>query len=76
MTSVLGRVEMQIGLAEQGWEVVAVEPSKLRELAKKSSHSRVTWIDDSLPSLAQLRSLGNTFANGNESACFEFCASC
>ena len=48
-------------LAAQGWEVVAVEPSKLREKAKKLSHSRVTWIDDSLPNLKQLRSLGHRY---------------
>ena len=48
-------------LANQGWEVVAVEPSKLREKGKKTSHSRVTWIDDSLPDLKHLRSLGHRF---------------
>ena len=48
-------------LAEREWEVVAVEPSKLRARAKKISHSRVTWVDDSLPDLKQLRSLGHRF---------------
>ena len=48
-------------LAQQGWEVVAVEPSKLRELASQSSHSRVSWVDDSMPDLKRLRSLGTRF---------------
>ena len=48
-------------LAERGWEVVAVEPSALRARAKEISHSRVSWIDDSLPNLSQLRSLGHRF---------------
>ena len=48
-------------LAKQGWEVVAVEPSALRTRAKETSHSRVSWIDDSLPDLRQLRSLGHRF---------------
>ena len=48
-------------LARHGWDVVAVEPSKLRALARKSSHPRVTWMDDSLPSLKRLRSLGHRF---------------
>ena len=47
--------------AKQGWEVVAVEPSSLRERAKETSEARVTWLDDSLPSLLQLRSLGHRF---------------
>ena len=48
-------------LAEQGWELVAVEPSSLRTRAREASHSRVSWIDDSLPNLRQLRSLGHRF---------------
>ena len=48
-------------LAEQGWEVVAVEPSALKVRAKEASHSRVSWIDDALPDLRQLRSLGHRF---------------
>ena len=48
-------------LATQGWEVVAVEPSALRARAKETRHSRVSWIDDSLPNLSQLRSLGYRF---------------
>ena len=48
-------------LAQQGWDVVAVEPSKLRARAKQFSHSRVSWVDDALPNLEQLRSLGHRF---------------
>ena len=48
-------------LAEQDWEVVAVEPSTLRASAKKLSHPCVSWIDDSLPDLKHLRSLGHRF---------------
>lgn len=48
-------------LAEIGWEVIAVEPSKLRLLAEQRSHSRVTWLDDSLPGLKKLRALGHRF---------------
>ena len=48
-------------LAERGWEVVAVEPSALKVRAKEASHSRVSWIDDALPNLRQLRSLGHRF---------------
>ncbi len=48
-------------LAEKGWEVVAVEPSKVRELAEQTSHVRVTWLDDSLPDLKRLRALGHRF---------------
>ena len=48
-------------LAGKGWEVVAVEPSKLRELAEQTSDTRVTWLDDSLPDLRRLRALGHRF---------------
>ena len=48
-------------LAEQGWEVVAVEPGAMRARAKETSHLRVSWINDSLPNLRQLRSLGHRF---------------
>ena len=48
-------------LAENGWEVIAVEPSKLRQLGEQKSHSRVTWIDDELPGLNKLRALGHRF---------------
>ena len=48
-------------LAEKGWEVLAVEPSVLRELAQRKAHPRVTWMDDSLPELRVLRTLGRRF---------------
>lgn len=49
-------------LAEQGWDVIAVEPSAaMRELAQKKSHPKVTWLDDALPGLERLRSLGHKF---------------
>ena len=49
-------------LAEKGWDVVAVEPCRaLHELAQAESHARVTWLDDALPNLKKLRSLGLKF---------------
>ena len=48
-------------LAEQGWEVVAVEPSAMRDKAAEESHPRVTWLNDSLPGLKSLRALGRRF---------------
>jgi len=48
-------------LAEQGWEVLAVEPSKLREKGEALSHPKVAWLDDTLPDLKQLRALGRHF---------------
>ena len=48
-------------LAEQGWEVVAVEPSAMRDKSAAASHPRVTWLDDALPSLKSLRALGRRF---------------
>lgn len=48
-------------LAARGWEVVAVEPSALRNLAKDRTHPRVVWMDDALPDLRVLRSLGRRF---------------
>ena len=48
-------------LAKKGWEVIAVEPSKLRELGQQTSRPGVTWLNDSLPSLKRLRSLGHRF---------------
>jgi len=49
-------------LAEQGWEVIAVEPSRqMRERAREHSHARVSWLDDRLPALARLRSPGHRF---------------
>lgn len=49
-------------LASQGWDVVAVEPSAaMRELARAESHPNITWLDDALPELKTLRSLGHRF---------------
>ncbi len=48
-------------LAEQGWEVVAVEPSSMRDKAAEESHPRVTWLNDTLPGLKSLRALGRRF---------------
>ncbi|MYF11707.1 MAG: methyltransferase domain-containing protein [Gammaproteobacteria bacterium] len=48
-------------LADQGWEVVAVEPSALRDKAAATAHPRVTWLNDALPSLTALRALGRRF---------------
>ena len=48
-------------LAEKGWEVVAAEPSAMREKAASKTHPRVTWLDDSLPGLNALRALGRRF---------------
>ena len=48
-------------LAERGWEVLAVEPSKLRESGEQHSHPRVAWLDDALPDLKRLRALGRRF---------------
>ncbi len=48
-------------LAEQGWEVLAVEPSKLREKGEEHSHPKVAWLDDTLPELKRLRALGRCF---------------
>ena len=48
-------------LAARGWEVVAVEPSALRNLAAERAHPRVVWMDDALPDLRALRALGRRF---------------
>ena len=48
-------------LAAKGWEVVAVEPSALRDLAAPESHPRVVWMNDALPDLRALRALGRRF---------------
>lgn len=49
-------------LAAQGWDVIAVEPSAaMRAQAVVNSHPNVTWLDDSLPDLNQLRALGHRF---------------
>ncbi len=49
-------------LAAMGWDVIAVEPSaEMRQRAQQKAHPRVTWLDDSLPGLERLRSLGHRF---------------
>ena len=59
-------------LAAQGWDVVAVEPSHLRELAAVTVEAQtpltdlsktgsITWLDDSLPELKKLRALYQRF---------------
>jgi SAM-dependent methyltransferase len=49
-------------LAEQGWEVIAVEPAKaMREIAMPQAHPRVSWLDDELPKLRKLRETGYRF---------------
>ena len=48
-------------LAVQGWDVIAVEPSKLRPLGESDSLPNVNWINDSLPDLKELRKLGHQF---------------
>ncbi len=48
-------------LAARGWEVVAVEPSALRNLATERAHPRVVWMEDALPDLRALRALGRRF---------------
>ena len=48
-------------LAARGWEVVAVEPSALRDRAARDSHQRVVWMNDALPDLRTLRALGRRF---------------
>lgn len=49
-------------LASLGWDVVAVEPStEMRKVAMATSHPNVTWLDDALPHLNTLRSLGHRF---------------
>ena len=48
-------------LAELGWDVIAVEPSKLRESGEQHSSSKVRWLNDSLPDLRKLRDLSRRF---------------
>ena len=49
-------------LAEQGWDVIAVEPeASFREQAKTHNHPNVSWLDDRLPELGQLRKLNQRF---------------
>ena len=49
-------------LASMGWSVLAVEPeANFREQAKLQSHANVSWLNDRLPELTQLRKLGQRF---------------
>ena len=49
-------------LADNGWEVIAVEPAdELRAMAEAVSLPEVTWLDDSLPGLEKLRGLNHRF---------------
>src|SRR5690606_2748791 len=49
-------------LAEQGWDVIAVEPTEqLRVIGQQKSHPNVTWLDDKLPDLNRLRIAGHRF---------------
>ncbi len=49
-------------LAEQGWNVTAVEPcDELRELAQANSHANVTWLNDSVPALTKLTVTASCF---------------
>ncbi|SFR47933.1 HNH endonuclease [Marinobacter daqiaonensis] len=52
-----------LGLADRGWDVVAVEPaSELRRLGEAAtSHRSIQWVDDSLPDLAEIRKLSYRF---------------
>lgn len=49
--------------ASRGYDVVAVEPSDAMRTRARALHqsTRITWIDDSLPDLPQVRRLGLTF---------------
>lgn len=50
-------------LAEQGWDVIAVEPATgLRELAEAATRElSIQWLDDRLPDLQQVRKLSYRF---------------
>ena len=49
-------------LADQGWNVVAVEPeAAFREPAREHSHAKVSWVDDTLPRLTHLRAMDMRF---------------
>ena len=49
-------------LAELGWDVVAVEPcEELRLPAQQDTNPKVSWIDDKLPKLMNLRQVGYRF---------------
>jgi SAM-dependent methyltransferase len=49
-------------LASKGWDVIAVEPSRaMREYGETKSAPTVTWLNDALPHLDKLRTLGHRF---------------
>jgi len=50
-------------LASRGYDVIAVEPSDAMRARAMALHksTRITWLADSLPDLAQVRRLGLTF---------------
>lgn len=50
-------------LAEQGYDVTAVEPSaEMRRVGQREENdAQVTWLDDSLPALMSVRATGETF---------------
>ncbi|TQE98673.1 MAG: methyltransferase domain-containing protein [Spiribacter salinus] len=50
-------------LAERGWQVCAVEPAaNLRALGREvTAGCDVTWLDDTLPALEKVRSLGTAY---------------
>ncbi len=52
-----------LGLAERGWDVIAVEPaSELRRLGQSAtSEKTIQWMDDALPELARIRKLSYRF---------------
>ncbi|MGL6260454.1 methyltransferase domain-containing protein [Vibrio sp. WXL210] len=49
-------------MSQRGCEVIAVEPSEaLRNIGRLSTGVEVTWLDDSLPALKNVQSLGMRF---------------
>lgn len=49
-------------MKEQGCDVIAVEPcNALRQIGMQNSSSEITWINDSLPALKNIQSLGMRF---------------
>ena len=52
-----------VGIAAQGWDVVAVEPAAgLRQLGQGATRNQsIHWIDDQLPDLGKIRKLSYRF---------------
>jgi len=49
-------------LAEQGWDVIAVEPeAAFLDKARGKSHPNVSWLNDRLPDLSRVRKLNQRF---------------